>query len=29
LLGWQPEIDFRDGLERTVEWYRAALSASR
>jgi len=29
LLSWQPEVDFRDGLERTVEWYRTALSASR
>jgi dTDP-glucose 4,6-dehydratase len=21
-LGWAPEVRFRDGLERTVEWYR-------
>jgi nucleoside-diphosphate-sugar epimerase len=24
LLGYQPEIDFREGLRRTVEWYRNA-----
>jgi UDP-glucose 4-epimerase len=23
LLGWSPKVDFRDGLEATVEWYRA------
>lgn len=23
LLGYQPKIDFRDGLRRTVEWYRS------
>lgn len=23
LLGYQPRIDFREGLRRTVEWYRA------
>jgi nucleoside-diphosphate-sugar epimerase/intein/homing endonuclease len=23
LLGWQPEIDLREGLERTYAWYRA------
>jgi UDP-glucuronate 4-epimerase len=22
LLGWRPTVDFRDGLERTVKWYR-------
>jgi dTDP-glucose 4,6-dehydratase len=22
-LGWTPAVDFRDGLEQTVEWYRA------
>jgi dTDP-glucose 4,6-dehydratase len=21
-LGWQPEIDFREGMERTVRWYQ-------
>lgn len=26
LLGWTPQIDFKDGLSRTVEWYRAFLS---
>jgi UDP-glucose 4-epimerase len=25
-LGYQPEIDFRDGLERTVAWYREQLN---
>jgi CDP-glucose 4,6-dehydratase len=23
LLGWQPALDLRDGLERTLEWYAA------
>jgi CDP-glucose 4,6-dehydratase len=23
LTGWRPEVDLRDGLERTLEWYRA------
>ena len=23
LLGWEPEIQLREGLERTLEWYRA------
>ncbi len=22
LLGYEPRVDFRDGLRRTVEWYR-------
>lgn len=22
LLGWQPKIDFRPGLEKTIEWFR-------
>jgi UDP-glucose 4-epimerase len=22
LLGYQPAVDFREGLRRTVEWYR-------
>jgi nucleoside-diphosphate-sugar epimerase len=25
LLGWQPEISFRDGLQRTARWLREAL----
>jgi len=29
LLGWEPQVDFRTGLERTVEWYRRLLSTSR
>lgn len=24
LLGYKPEVDFREGLRRTVEWYRSA-----
>jgi UDP-glucose 4-epimerase len=24
LLGYQPQVDFREGLRRTVEWYRGA-----
>ena len=23
LIGYRPKIDFREGLRRTVEWYRA------
>jgi dTDP-glucose 4,6-dehydratase len=22
-LGWQPEVDFAEGMRRTVEWYVA------
>jgi nucleoside-diphosphate-sugar epimerase len=22
LLGYQPQVDFREGLRRTVDWYR-------
>lgn len=29
LLGWNPTVDFRTGLERTVAWYRQQLSPSR
>lgn len=29
VLGWEPVVDFHSGLERTVEWYRTALAASR
>jgi nucleoside-diphosphate-sugar epimerase len=29
LLGWEPRIDFRTGLERTVEWYRSSHSVRR
>ena len=25
LLGWEPTVGLRDGLQRTVEWFRAAL----
>jgi UDP-glucose 4-epimerase len=23
LMGYEPKVDFREGLRRTVEWYRA------
>ncbi len=26
LLGYEPRVDFREGLRRTVEWYRAVAS---
>lgn len=29
LLGFEPRVDFRTGLQRTVEWYRTAISATR
>jgi len=29
VLGWKPQVDFDSGLERTVDWYRNVLSASR
>jgi CDP-glucose 4,6-dehydratase len=25
VLGWRPEISLRDGLKRTIDWYRARL----
>ena len=25
LLGYEPQVDFREGLRRTVEWYRAGV----
>lgn len=25
VLGWEPLVDVRDGLKRTIEWFRAAL----
>lgn len=28
LLGYKPQIDFREGLRRTVEWYRAGERAA-
>ena len=24
MLGWEPEVALRDGLERTLEWWRTA-----
>jgi UDP-glucose 4-epimerase len=27
LLGYEPTVDFREGLRRTVEWYRSASGA--
>jgi len=29
LLAFEPRVDFRTGLQRTVEWYRTMVSASR
>jgi nucleoside-diphosphate-sugar epimerase len=23
LLGWQPSVDFDEGLRRTIDWFRA------
>ena len=28
LLGYEPQVDFREGIRRTVEWYRAAQPAT-
>ena len=28
LLGWQPEVDIEDGLQRTIDWFRATLPSS-
>lgn len=28
-VGWQPEISLRDGIEATVQWYRANAAAAR
>jgi nucleoside-diphosphate-sugar epimerase len=28
LLGWEPRVGLRDGLARTVEWFRAATASS-
>jgi nucleoside-diphosphate-sugar epimerase len=29
LLGWSPRVNWRDGLERTLAWYRERYEASR
>lgn len=29
VLGWRPRVDLREGLARTVEWYRESLSRTR
>ncbi len=29
LLAWEPQVSFEEGLQRTVEWYRAVFSPSR
>ena len=26
-LGWEPGIDFKDGLRRTLDWFRAKWDA--
>jgi nucleoside-diphosphate-sugar epimerase len=28
LLGWEPDVELDDGLERTIAWYRERLAAS-
>ena len=28
LLGWKPEVDLREGLARTIAWFRSKISAS-
>src|SRR5262249_53747601 len=28
LLGWQPEVTFREGLHRTIDWYFSVKSGS-
>jgi dTDP-glucose 4,6-dehydratase len=28
ILGWEPKIDIRDGLERTIEYFRTRVAAS-
>jgi len=25
VLGWEPEIPLRDGLGRTIEWFRSRM----
>ena len=27
-LGWKPEVSFRDGLQKTIDWYLATHSVS-
>ena len=29
VLGWEPRISFAAGIERTVEWFRAATTGTR
>jgi len=28
LLGWEPQIPLRDGLARTIEWFRSRIAAA-
>jgi UDP-glucose 4-epimerase len=28
VLGYEPRVDLRDGLARTVEWYRAQIAGT-
>jgi len=28
VLGWEPQVDLEDGLQRTIDWFRGVLSAS-
>jgi nucleoside-diphosphate-sugar epimerase len=25
LLGWEPNVDLRDGLQRTIEWFQRVI----
>lgn len=29
ILGWEPEVSFEEGLNRTIQWYREKLSKSK
>lgn len=29
ILGWEPHIDFKEGLNKTIEWYKERLSQSK
>jgi nucleoside-diphosphate-sugar epimerase len=28
VLGWEPQVELDDGLQRTIAWYREKLTAS-
>ena len=25
LLGWEPKVDFREGMEKTIAWYKSEI----